>query len=259
MAIGIIGGTGVYDPALLEQAEQVKIHTPFGSPSDLVVVGKYNGIDVVFIPRHGSKHTISPSCVNYRANIWAMKELGVTHILAPAAVGSLREKIKPGDIVFPDQIIDRTYGRKVSFYEGSKVCHVSFAHPFCEKLRKVLIKAAKEAKIRAHESGTCVVIEGPRFSTKAESNLFRSWGCDIINMTMYPECVLAREAQICYASIAMVTDWDCWKERIVDTKTVLETMRANVAKVKQIISAAIPKIEVDGDCPCRHALEGAFV
>jgi 5'-methylthioadenosine phosphorylase len=193
-----------------------------------------------------------------------MKKIGVRDIIAPAAVGSLNEKIKPGDIVLPDQIVDRTYARKTTFYDGTTkmrkgVCHISFANPFCDRLRKILMESAKEEKIKFHEKATCVVIEGPRFSTKAESNLYRSWKCDIINMTIYPECVLAREAEICYASIAMVTDYDCWKEKeSVDTEMVIEAMKKNVEKVKRIIMNATRKMKEE-DCTCKHSLENAFI
>lgn len=259
--IGIIGGTGVYDPGILTAAKETKMKTPYGSPSDRLTAGKYAGIDIVFLPRHGKGHGLNPSLINYRANIWAMKKLGVTHILAPSAVGSLKEAVRPGDIVFPDQFIDRTNGRKSTFYEGAQVCHISAADPFCASLRGLLVKRAKALGIRNHPKGTVVVVEGPRFSTRAESELFRSWKADIINMTMVPECVLAREAQICYQSIAMVTDYDCWKAHAVDAAMVGRVMKENVEKVKRLLTDAIPRIaaEMPEDCSCRHALEGAFI
>lgn len=256
--VGIIGGTGVYDPGLMRATKQVKVHTPFGPTSDLVTVGKYESVDVVVIPRHGRYHRINPTNINYRANIWAMKELGVTHILAPSAVGSLKESIRPGDILFPDQFIDRTTERKSTFYEGAQVCHISTADPFCTSLRELMAKVAKKLRIRYHPKGTVVVIEGPRFSTKAESNLYQRWGADIINMTIVPECVLAREAQICYQNISMITDYDCWKKHAVDAKMVSKTMKENVEKVKEILASTIPLIS-DKDCSCKHALEGAFI
>jgi len=256
--VGIIGGTGLYDPELMKSAELKKVHTPFGHTSGMITVGKYEGVDLVVLPRHDIYHRIMPTDINYRANIWAMKELGVTHILAPNAVGSLQGQIKPGDIVIPDQFIDRTTKRKSTFYEGDSVCYISTADPFCETLRGLLTKSAKELKLKVHPKGTAVVIEGPRFSTRAESNLFRSWKADIINMTIVPECVLAREAQICYASIAMVTDYDCWKQHAVDTAEVIKTMKENVEHVKNIIKRVIPKI-TDADCSCKHALEGSFI
>lgn len=263
MKIGIIGGTGVYDLEILEDVKELKVKTQFGYPSDKIIVGRIGENEVAFLARHGKGHRINPSNINYRANIAAMKKIGVKCIIAPTAVGSLKEWIKPGDIVFPDQIIDRTYLRKTTFYDGKlkrngkNVCHISFAYPFCEKLRKILIETAKECKIKYHDKGTCVVIEGPRFSTKAESNYYRKFA-DIINMTMYPECVLAREAEICYANISMVTDYDCWKDHIVDTEMVIKTMKENVEKVKNIIMKSINKINYE-DCSCWHSLENAFV
>lgn len=256
--VGIIGGTGVYDPGLLENAKQIKVHTPFGRPSDLVTIGTYEGIDVVIIPRHGNRHVINPSDVNYRANIWAMKELGVTHIIASSAVGSLKEGIKPGNLLFTDQFIDRTHKRKTTFFEGSQVCHISVAEPFCHNLRNLLIKKAKELGFDFHEKGICVVIEGPRFSTKAESNIFRSWNADVIGMTLVPEVVLAREAEICYASIATVTDYDCWRETHCTIDEIVRVMKENTTKVKSLITAIIPNIK-DDDCKCRNALKNALI
>lgn len=259
--IGIVGGTGVYDPGIMMGAKETKVRTPYGAASDALTVGKYAGVDVVFLPRHGRGHRLNPSSINYRANIWAMKKLGVTHILAPSAVGSLKEDIRPGDIVFPDQFIDRTSWRRSTFYDSGRVCHISAADPFCGSLRSLLASRAKALGIRNHPKGTVVVIEGPRFSTRAESELYRSWRADIINMTMVPECVLAREAQICYQSIAMVTDYDCWKAHAVDAAMVGKVMRENVEKVRRLLTDVIPKIAEKGceDCGCRHALEGAFI
>ena len=211
MKIGVIGGSGLGHPNLWANAKKVKVFTPFGAPSDLFTVGTFKGIDIVALPRHGASHTIRPTEVNYRANIWAMKELGVTHIIAATACGSLREHIKPGDLVFIDQFIDRTTKREQSFYTGQTICHIPMADPFCEKLRTLFAAAAIEQGIAYHPKGTMVTIEGPRFSSRAESELFRSWHCDVINMTTVPEVVLAREAGICYASIAMTTDYDCWR------------------------------------------------
>ncbi len=215
------------------------------------MIGKLVGIDVVIIPRHGDSHRINPTNVNYRANIWAMKELKVTHIIAPTACGSLREDIKPGHLVFPDQFIDRTTKRAQTFYEGMEVCHISMADPFCNKIRKVLVDSAKKLKIAHHEKGTIVTIEGPRFSTRAESKLFRSWGCDVINMTTIPECVLAREAGICYQPIAMSTDYDCFieHEEKVTIGMILKTMKSNADNVRKIIAESIPRLS-DWECSC---------
>lgn len=259
MKIGIIGGTGVYDPEIVKDSNSIKLNTPYGALSDLITVGKIGKIDVVIIPRHGVGHIINPTKVNYRANIWAMKHLGVTHILAPTAVGSLREEIKPGDFVFPDQFIDFTKKRQYTFYEGNQVCHISTAEPFCPTLRTTLMDEAKKLKMRAHPKGTIITIEGPRFSTKAESMLFRSWGADIINMTTIPECILAREAEMCYAAIAMSTDYDCWKEHHVSGEMIIETMKENIGKVRRLLAEVIPKIKDDKNCICRNALKGAFI
>jgi len=253
--IGIIGGTGVDDPNILEDKKKKKVHTPYGATSDLVVTGTYQGVSLVIIPRHGPQHSINPTNVNNRANIWAMKELEVTHIIAPTACGSLREEIKPGDLVFIDQFIDRTTKRAQTFYETGVVCHIPMADPFCEKLRTLFTETAKELNLSYHEKGTMVTIEGPRFSTKAESNLFRSWNADTINMTTVPEAVLAREAGICYGPIAMVTDYDCWRKSTesVSVDMVMKTIRENAEKVKNILLAIIPKIK-DESCFCKEAI-----
>ncbi|MBI2663178.1 S-methyl-5'-thioadenosine phosphorylase [Candidatus Woesearchaeota archaeon] len=254
--VGIIGGSGIDNPEIMQDSKKIKVHTPYGSTSDLVMTGKVKGVDVVVIPRHGDSHRIYPSNVNYRANIYAMKELRVTHIIAPTACGSLREEIKPGDLVFIDQFIDRTTKRHQTFYEGVEVCHISMAEPFCNKIRKLLVETAKELNYPYHEKGTMVTIEGPRFSTKAESKLFRSWGCDTINMTTVPEAVLAREAGICYQPIAMSTDYDCWhqSEEKVTTEIILRIMKNNSEKVKQILINVIPKIK-DWDCYCKEEIK----
>jgi 5'-methylthioadenosine phosphorylase len=257
--IGIIGGTGIYDPRLLQKAKEVRIRTPYGSPSDAVAVGELGGRRVAFLPRHSKKHTIRPTAVNSRANIFALKKLGVQRILAPATVGSLKEELKPGDVVLIDQFIDRTTRREQSFYTGRKVCHISVAEPMCPELRRSLIEAADHAGISAHKSGTYVCIEGPRFSTKAESRLYRAWGADVVGMTLVPECVLAREAEICYAAIATVTDFDVWKDKPVSAEDVKKTMRENVEKVKKIVAEAIRRIPAERTCECRSALQGALL
>jgi 5'-methylthioadenosine phosphorylase len=257
--IGIIGGTGLYDPKLLRHVEEVKVRTPYGAPSDSIAIGELEGRRVAFLPRHSRKHTIRPTDVNSRANIFALKKLGVQRILAPSTVGSLREEFKPGDVVFVDQFIDRTTRREQSFYTGKQVCHVSVAEPMCPELRRTLIEAASVLNVRAHDTGMYVCIEGPRFSTKAESNLFRMWGADVVGMTLVPECVLAREAEICYCSIATVTDYDVWKDEYVSVDVVLKTMKANVEKVKNIIAKAIPNIRKERRCECKDALKKALV
>jgi 5'-methylthioadenosine phosphorylase len=257
--IGIIGGTGLHDPQLLKNVEEVNVETPYGAPSDSITVGDLAGRRVAFLPRHGKKHTIRPTDVNSRANIFALKKLGVKQVLAPSAVGSLKEDYKPGDIVFVDQFIDRTTRREQSFYTDNKVCHISVAEPMCPEMRKTLIAIAKDVGIRAHSTGTYVCIEGPRFSTKAESKLYRSWDADIIGMTLVPECVLAREAELCYASISTVTDYDVWKDHAVSAGEVASTMKNNVEKVKRIILEACASLPKECSCECENALKGAFL
>ncbi len=253
MAIGLIGGSGVYDPKLLENIEKIPIKkTEYGETSDVITKGVLKGKEVYFIPRHGLNHQYNPSTVPYRANIHALKELGVTKLLTVSAVGSLKEEYKPGDFVFTDQFIDRTTKRNQTF--TGKV-HLSVAEPFCSDLRNNLIKKAKQLNYNYHDKGTCIVIEGPRFSTKAESKLFRSWDADIINMTLVPEVVLAREAEICYANIAMVTDYDVWKEHYVSHAEVLRVMKENTEKVKQLLMSIIPEIDDKKICSCNTALK----
>jgi 5'-methylthioadenosine phosphorylase len=274
--IGIIGGSGVYDISLLENVKEVEMKTPFGEPSSVITIGEFQGKNVAFLSRHGKTHSIAPHKVNYRANIWALKELGVKVILAPCAVGSMKEEIKAGDFVFVDQFIDRTYGRETTFYDNAldirdincgienpkifnkeKVCHISVAEPCCERVRKLLIETAQELNLNYYKTGTYICVNGPRFSTKAESNLFQKWGTDVIGMTMVPESVLAREAEICYVSIAMVTDYDCWKDKSVSMKDIIETVKANSEKSKNLLMKVIPKI-IDEDCSCHHALDNAI-
>jgi 5'-methylthioadenosine phosphorylase len=257
--IGIIGGTGLYDPKLLKNVEETTLSTPYGAPSDAITVAKLKGRRVAFLPRHGKKHTIRPTDVNSRANIFALKKLGVQWILASSTVGSLKEEYKPGDIVFVDQFIDRTTRREQSFYTEKQVCHISVAEPMCPDLRRILIAIAKDAGISAHETGTYVCVEGPRFSTKAESRMFRGWGADVVGMTLVPECVLAREAEICYASIATVTDYDVWKDHAVCVDDIVKTMRANIENVKRIIVEAVARLPKERSCECKSALKSAFV
>jgi 5'-methylthioadenosine phosphorylase len=257
--IGIIGGTGVYDPGLLEGSKEIKVYTPYGKPSDLITIGFFKGRKIAFIPRHAKGHQIPPHKINFRANIWALKQLGVTRIIAPAAVGSLKEELKPGDIVIPDQFIDRAIGRASSFYDGGQVCHISTADPFCPELIEIAFNTGKDLGLPIHKGGTCVVIQGPRFSTKAESKLYRSWGADIINMTMVPECVLAREAEICYVAIATITDYDVWKERLVSVDEIIKTMKENVNKTRKLLEAMIPRIPKERNCICKDALKDAIL
>ncbi|MFC2154021.1 S-methyl-5'-thioadenosine phosphorylase [Candidatus Altiarchaeota archaeon] len=257
--IAIIGGTGVHDPKMFKDAHEVKVHTPYGRTSDFIVVGKFKGRDIAFLPRHGRGHRIAPHLINYRANLWALKELGVEWILAPCAVGSLQEDVHPGEFVFVDQFIDRTQGRKSTFYEGDYVCHVSAADPVCPSLNRILSETAEKQKVAYHPRGTYVCVEGPRFSTRAESHLFQSWDASVIGMTMVPECVLAREASMCYASIAMVTDYDCWKEHNVKIEEIISTMNQNIEKVKKLLAKVIEEIPKQRKCSCAQAMEGALI
>ncbi|MDO9288095.1 MAG: S-methyl-5'-thioadenosine phosphorylase [Thermodesulfovibrionales bacterium] len=242
--IGIIGGSGMDDPRLMTNIKERKVKTPYGSPSSPLTIGKVNGVDVAILARHGKGHSIYPTGVNFRANIFALKKEGCTHILATTAVGSLREKIKPGDLVFVDQFIDHTKHRALTFHD-EKVIHTPMAEPFCKNLRSLLSKSAKELKLRHHAKGTVITIEGPRFSTKAESHMFRSWGADVINMSTVPEVILAREIGICYQSIAMSTDYDCWKEgeEPVTWEMILNIMKKNADNVKKLLLKTITKIK----------------
>lgn len=258
--IGIIGGTGVYDPELLENVRHVEVKTPYGKPSDKITLGLYEGKPVAILPRHGHGHRFNPSLVNYRANIWALKSLGVARVLAPYAVGSLQEEIKPGDFVFVDQFIDRTHGRKQTFYDKpGRVCHISVADPVCLELREMLIESARGLNLRFHTHGTYVCIEGPRFSTRAESRYYRSMGAHVIGMTMVPECILAREAELCYAGIATVTDYDTFRETPVSIEEVVQRAKDNMEKVKKLLSETIKKIPDGRSCPCGTALKDAFI
>jgi 5'-methylthioadenosine phosphorylase len=259
--IGIIGGTGIYNPELLTKAKSIKIFTPYGKTSDLVTIGEYNGRFVAFIPRHGKGHTIPPHKVNSKANIWALNSLGVSRIIAPSAVGSLQDKYKPGDIVLPDQFIDFTKTREYTFYDEGQVCHVSCADPFCNELREISLNIGKRLKYNVHDGSTYICIEGPRFSTRAESKYFKDiLHGDIIGMTLVPECILAREMQICYMSIATVTDYDVWYENPVSSREILEVLTKNANRTKELLTALIPSIpETRNKCKCKTALQDAMV
>ena len=249
--IGIIGGSGLDDPKLMKDIKEKKIKTPYGNPSSALTIGKINGVDTVILARHGKDHSIYPTGVNYRANIHALKKEGCTHILATTAVGSLRGKIRPGDLVFVDQFIDFTRHRPLTFHD-EKVIHTPMAEPFCGYLRALLIDSAKQLRLRHHKDGSVVTIEGPRFSTRAESFMFRKLGADVINMSTVPEVVLVREAGICYQTVAMATDYDCWKEgeEPVTWERILSIMEKNAENVKRLIIKTIPKINNTG-CVCR--------
>ena len=256
--IAIIGGTGIYNTEIISNNQTLDLETPYGKTSDSLTIGEFNGKNIVFLPRHGKKHSVPPHKINFRANIWALKEIGVKRIIAPCAVGSLRENMEPGHIAIPDQFIDRTKDRESTFYDQGTVAHISTADPFCPELRNLAISAGKKLEYDIHEKATQVCIEGPRFSTRAESNMFRNWGADTINMTLFPECVLARESQICYIAIATITDYDVWAETAVSHHEVLKTLEKNVEKTNNIIQKIIPQINSDRKCLCANALDGAI-
>jgi len=255
--IGIFGGTGIYDSEILENSQEVTIDTPFGKPSDSITVGIFKGRKIAFLPRHGKKHTIPPHLINYKANIWAFKELGITRIIAPSAVGSLKEEIEPGHFALPTQFLDFTKSRNGSFSENGRVIHISVADPFCPELQSSILKVTKEQNLHIHKDCTYVCIEGPRFSTKAESKFYRTTGAGIIGMTLVPECQLAREAQMCYASISTVTDYDVWAEKPVTAKEVLHTLSKNVERTKKVLIDLISQIPKTRSCSCAKALEEA--
>jgi len=257
--VAIIGGSGLYDPDVLEEPNEIKVHTPYGRTSDLITLGSYMGKKVAFIPRHGKEHQIPPHNVNYRANIWALKQLGVRRILASNACGSLSEKHKPGDILVLGQFIDRTKSRPSTFYESGQVCHISVADPFCPELGSLLFNQGTSLGIHIRQGGTYVCIEGPRFSTRAESKLFRKWEADVVGMTIFPECVLAREVEICYGSIALVTDYDVWAEKPVSADEIITVIKANVDKAKRLFGKVIPLIPEKSGCDCGNALANAIL
>ncbi len=259
--IGIIGGSGLYDMADVTEREEVKITTPFGEPSAPYLLGTLRGKRVAFLARHGGGHRVSPSELNFRANIFGMKTLGVEYILSASAVGSLKEEYRPADIVIPDQFFDRTKGRPSSFFGRGLVGHVGFAHPFCKILSGIACDSGKRAGATVHKGGTYVCMEGPQFSTLAESKLYRSWGMDIIGMTNLQEAKLAREAEICYTTIALVTDYDCWHpdHDSVTVEMVMSTLAKNAATAQQIIAGAVELLPYERTCECASALKYALV
>ena len=259
--IAVIGGSGLYDIEGLADIEEVDMLTPFGITSDKIVVGKLGGVGIAFLPRHGRGHRLLPTEVPYRANIYALKSLGVERIIGINSVGSLKEEFKPNDLLIPDQLIDRTRGRTSTFFGEGIVAHVPFGEPFCPSLSQLVYGAARDAGATAHKGGTYVVMEGPAFSTKAESLLYRSWGADVIGMTALPEAKLAREAEICYAVIACITDYDCW-HRAHDAVTagmIISRLRQNIDTAKRIIRLAVGKVPQKRDCNCATALSTAIV
>ena len=256
--IGIFGGTGIYDSGLLEESKEVTIETPFGKTSDSITVGIFKGRKVAFMPRHGKKHFIPPHLINFRANIWAYKEMGIKRVIAPSAVGSLKEDLRPGDFAIPSQFIDFTKSRKSTFFEAEKVIHISVADPFCPELQDVVSKAADNMNLKIHRNCTYICIEGPRFSTRAESKFYKEViGADIIGMTLVPECQLAREAQMCYVSISTVTDYDVWAQKPVTAKEVMETLTKNVVTTRKILTLLPDLIPQKRSCSCEKALEEA--
>jgi 5'-methylthioadenosine phosphorylase len=262
--IGILGGSGLYNIEGLTDTKWVKVETPWGEPSDEFLTGHFEGHKVVFLPRHGRGHKHSPTTLNYRANIDAFKRLGVTDLLSLSAVGSLKEELPPGHFVIVDQFIDRSFARPKSFFESGLVAHVSMAHPVCPRLGDALEDSAKEVGLPVTRGGTYLVMEGPQFSTLAESNLYRSWGCSVIGMTNMPEAKLAREAEICYATVAMVTDYDCWHEEhaAVTVDQVVKVLFDNADKARALVKSVLPKLSAPrGPCPagCDRALEYALI
>lgn len=262
--IGIIGGSGLYDIPGLERREKRRIETPWGAPSDDLLFGELGGVRCVFLPRHGSGHTTSPSHLNYRANIDALKRAGCTDVLSLSAVGSLKEELPPGHFVIVDQFIDRSFAREKSFFGEGCVAHVSVADPVCPRLGDALEAAARRLDLPVTRGGTYLVMEGPQFSTRAESHLYRSWGCSVIGMTNMPEAKLAREAELCYATVAMVTDYDCWHEdhEAVTVDQIVRVLLGNADKARSLVAEVVPALGAPrGPCPagCDHALEYALI
>ncbi len=259
--LGIIGGSGLYEMEGLTRVEQVDVTTPFGQPSDAITMGKLGGVGVAFLPRHGRGHRILPTELPVKANIWALKSLGVEFILSISAVGSLREEIRPRDLVIPDQLIDRTRSRASTFFGRGIVAHVVFADPFCPVLSETLYHSAVGTGATAHSGGTYVCMEGPQFSTRAESHMYRSWGASIIGMTALPEAKLAREAEICYATLACATDYDCWHEahESVTIEMVLNNLLANVAAAKDVVRRVATRLPKQRECGCAIALKDAII
>jgi 5'-methylthioadenosine phosphorylase len=259
--VGVIGGSGLYDMPGLQDVERVRLATPFGDPSDEFVCGALAGTRLVFLPRHGRGHRILPSEVNFRANIYGMKKLGAEWIFAVASVGSLREEIAPGHLVVPDQLIDRTVHRASTFFGNGIVAHLPFADPFCQVVGAGLIEAARRIGATVHPRGTYVCMEGPQFSTRAESLLYRQWGAAVIGMTALQEAKLAREAEICFATLALATDYDCWHETEADVAIadVLRILNENVATAQRVIAEAVRNLHSPRTCPCARALEHAII
>ena len=261
MTLGIIGGSGLYAMDGFKIVETLEVTTPFGSPSSPITMGEIEGVPVTFLARHGPAHTISPTEVNYRANIYALKDIGVEQLVAISACGSLREDYAPGDMVVPDQVFDNTRRRSPSFFEGGFVAHVSVANPFCPDLSPAVVESLQAAQAEVHVGGTSITIEGPRFSTRAESNAFRAWGMSIIGMTTSPEAFLAREAEMCYSVMAHVTDYDSWhhSEAPVTVDMVTRTLKTNMQVVQRAITELVGRLPEERHCICVDALQDSFV
>ena len=261
MKIGIIGGSGLYEIEGIEDLRETALESPFGPPSDAFTSGNLKGREVVFLPRHGRDHRLLPSEIPFKANIWCMKKLGVTHLLSVSAVGSLKEEIEPGHIVFPDQFIDRTYLRDSTFFGNGVVGHVQFGDPVCAVLLNSLHESADAHGVKHHRGGTYVCMEGPAFSTRAESLLYQSWDGSIIGMTNLQEARLSREAEMCFATIALATDYDCWHETEdeVNVESILQVMRQNIATSKLLLADAVTRIPEARNCACQNAMQSAIV
>lgn len=259
--IGVIGGSGLYEMEGLEVQEERRLSTPFGEPSEALVIGDLEGSIVAFLARHGRGHRILPHELNFRANIYALKQLGVEWIISVSAVGSMKEEYQPTDILIPDQFVDRTRHRVDTFFGDGLVAHVSFADPVCPSLRPLFFESAKEAGARVHDGGTYLCMEGPQFSTRAESELYRSWGVDVIGMTNLQEAKLAREAEICYATLAMVTDYDCWhdEEEDVSGHAVMEVIQQNAATAQDVVRRVVRQLPIERPCNCASALQTALI
>ena len=261
--IGVFGGSGF--TSLLADGRRQRVETPYGDPSGEFTIGTVDGAEVAFLPRHGAGHTIPPAQINYRANLWAMKELGVTQLVAPTAAGSLQPSVRPGDFVVCDQFVDRTWGRADTFFTGPRVAHVSTADPYCPRLRRAAVEAGRGMGVTMHDGGTVVVVQGPRFSTRAESRWFASQGWEVVNMTQYPEAVLARELELCYLNIALITDYDAGLEGSpeVEAVTVAGVERVfaeNNQRVRELVLRLVPRLAAEErDCPCPAAMEHAFI
>ena len=257
--IGVFGGSGFY--AFLDDVEEVPVDTPYGPPSAAVAVGAVGGRRVAFLPRHGRKHELPPHRVPYRANVWAMKELGVERIVGPCAAGSLQPNVKPGEFVVCDQLVDLTSARADTYYDGPETTHIAFADPYCPDMRRVAVKHGRDMGIGLHERGTVVVVQGPRFSTRAESDLYRAQGWEVINMTQYPEAVLARELELCYLNVSLITDYDVGvvgeAVESVSHEMVIRVFNENVARLRDLLFAIVPAFPEERSCPCATALEGA--